>query len=178
MEENPKRICELLVGLGDVEVSSVDDAPGAPLGVHIRSRAPWPACGGCGGSVWSKGASAVGLVDLPCECRIPGRGWSGPMSVLADESAASCRLPRVPGHEILLSFRWVRFEGSVVWWVLRDLGAGQHSVRPSPPPEISKLTARNPEHTSLHKTQCDSRVVTGDACGGAECFAVAAGFAF
>ena len=92
MEENPTRICELLVGLGDVEVLSVDDVPGAPLGVHIRSRAPWPACGGCGRSVWSKGASAVGLVDLPCECRIPGRGWSGPMSVLADESAASCRL--------------------------------------------------------------------------------------
>ena len=65
MEENPTRICELLVGLGDVEILSVDDAPGGPLGVHIRSGAPRPPCGGCGGSVWSKGASLVGLVDLP-----------------------------------------------------------------------------------------------------------------
>ena len=178
MEKNPTRICELLVGLGDVEVLSVDDAPGAPLGVHIRSRAPRPACGGCGRSVWSKGASAVGLVDLPCECRIPGRGWSGPMSVLADESAASCRLRVSRVTKSCSVFGGFGLRVRVVWWVLRDLVAGQHSVRPSPPPEISKLTARNPEHTSLHKTQCDSRVVTGDACGGAECFAVAAGFAF
>ena len=64
MEENPTRICELMVGLGDVEVLGVDDAPGGPLAVHIRTRAR-PACGGCGGSVWSKGTSAVGLVDLP-----------------------------------------------------------------------------------------------------------------
>ena len=64
MEENPTRICELIVGLGDVEVLGVDDAPGGPLGVHIRTRAR-PACGGCGGAVWSKGSAPVGLVDLP-----------------------------------------------------------------------------------------------------------------
>ena len=64
MEENPTRICELIVGLGDVEVLGVDDAPGGPLGVHIRTRSR-PVCGGCGGAVWSKGASPVGLVDLP-----------------------------------------------------------------------------------------------------------------
>ena len=65
MEENPTRICELLIGLGDVEVLGVDDASGEPLGAHIRSGAPRPACGGCGGSVWSKGAAVVKLVDLP-----------------------------------------------------------------------------------------------------------------
>ena len=64
MEENPTRICELIVGLGDVEVLGVDDAPGGPLEVHIRTRGR-PTCGGCGGAVWSKGTSAVGLVDLP-----------------------------------------------------------------------------------------------------------------
>ena len=64
MEENPTRICELLIGLGDVEVLGVDDAPCEPLGVDIRSGAPRPACGGCGGSVWSKGAAVVQLVDL------------------------------------------------------------------------------------------------------------------
>ena len=64
MEENPTRICELIVGLGDVEVLGVDDAPGGPLALHIRTRAR-PPCEGCGGAVWSKGAAVVKLVDLP-----------------------------------------------------------------------------------------------------------------
>ena len=54
----------MIIGLGDVEVLGVDDAPSGPLGVHIRTRAR-PTCGGCGGAVWSKGSAPVGLVDLP-----------------------------------------------------------------------------------------------------------------
>ncbi|GEM_PF-1563882 len=65
METNPTRVCELLVGLGDVEVLGVDDDMGAPLGVHIRCRAPRPACGGCGGPLWSDGERLVVLADLP-----------------------------------------------------------------------------------------------------------------
>ena len=63
MEENPTRICELIVGLGDVEVLGVDDEAPGTLAVHIRTRRR-PACGGCGGSVWSKGSAPVSLVDL------------------------------------------------------------------------------------------------------------------
>ena len=40
MESDPARVCELLVGFGDVEVLGVDDEAGAPLRVHIRRRAP------------------------------------------------------------------------------------------------------------------------------------------
>ena len=69
MEENPTRICELIVGLGDVEVLGVDDAPGGPLEVHIGTRSR-PVCGGCGGSVWSKDAAVVALVDLPAFGRL------------------------------------------------------------------------------------------------------------
>ncbi len=64
MEENPTRICELIVGLGDVEVLGVEDAPAGPLELHVRTKGR-PVCGGCGGAVWSKGTSAVRLVDLP-----------------------------------------------------------------------------------------------------------------
>ena len=39
MECDPTRVCELLVGLGDVEVLGVDDEAGEPLRVHIRRRA-------------------------------------------------------------------------------------------------------------------------------------------
>ena len=64
MESNPTRVCELIVGLGDVEVLGVVDEPGGPLGVHIGTRRR-PVCGGCGGAVWSKGSAPVELVDLP-----------------------------------------------------------------------------------------------------------------
>ena len=63
MEKNSTRICELIVGPGDVEVLGVDDALGEPLLSHIRTRS-WPACGICGGAVWSKGTSPVGLVPF------------------------------------------------------------------------------------------------------------------
>ena len=49
MEYDPTRMCELLVGLGDVEVLSVDDEGGGALRVHVRCRAARPPCGGCGG---------------------------------------------------------------------------------------------------------------------------------
>ena len=52
------------------------DAPAA-VALHIWTRAR-PVCGGCGGAVWSKGASAVGLVDLPAfgrPVRLMWRKW-------------------------------------------------------------------------------------------------------
>ena len=65
MECDPTPVCELLVGLGDVEVLGVDDEENAPLRVHIRRRAPRPPCGRRGGPLWSKGERSVELVDLP-----------------------------------------------------------------------------------------------------------------
>ena len=38
MEQDPTRICELLVGLGDVGVVGVDDEATEPLVVHIQTR--------------------------------------------------------------------------------------------------------------------------------------------
>ena len=64
MEQDPTRICELLVGLGDVDVVGVVDEATEPLVVHIQTRSR-PVCGGCGGLVWSKDISLVRLVDLP-----------------------------------------------------------------------------------------------------------------
>ena len=65
MEVDPTRVCELSVGLGDVEVLGVGDVAGAPLRVHIRRRAPRPGCVGCGGPLRSDGDRSVELVDLP-----------------------------------------------------------------------------------------------------------------
>jgi len=64
VECNPTRVCELIVGLGDVEVLGVVDEPGGALAVRIRTRRRL-ACGSCGGSVCSEGSAAVRLVALP-----------------------------------------------------------------------------------------------------------------
>ena len=50
MEVEPTRMCELLVGLGDVEVVGIDDEAGEPLRVHIRCQTSRPDCGACGTS--------------------------------------------------------------------------------------------------------------------------------
>ena len=66
MEADPSRMCELLVGLGDVELVGIDESgEGTPLGVVIRSGKARPMCEACGGPVWSKGYRTAVLVDLP-----------------------------------------------------------------------------------------------------------------
>ncbi|MEX2134928.1 MAG: hypothetical protein WEB67_12355, partial [Acidimicrobiia bacterium] len=66
METNPIRVCELLVGLPDVNVLGVDDlAVGLPLRVHVETRSPRPHCGGCGTAAWVKDRPQVVLVDVP-----------------------------------------------------------------------------------------------------------------
>ncbi|MCY4494421.1 MAG: hypothetical protein OXB92_11260, partial [Acidimicrobiaceae bacterium] len=49
------RVCELLVGLGDVEVVGVDDEVGLLLGVLVRCQVSSRDCGACGGRLWSDG---------------------------------------------------------------------------------------------------------------------------
>ena len=64
MEADPTRMCELLVGLGDVELVGIDDlGERGPLEVVIRSGKHRPVCEGCGGRVWSKGYRSAVLVD-------------------------------------------------------------------------------------------------------------------
>ena len=65
METDGRRMCELLVGLGEVDLVGVEELAGDRLRVTIRSRGPRPVCGECGGRVWSKGDQSVRLVDLP-----------------------------------------------------------------------------------------------------------------
>lgn len=66
MECGPVRMCELLVGLGEVDVLGIGHGVGGePLMLHVRCRAPRPLCAGCGGGLWSDGGRAVVLVDLP-----------------------------------------------------------------------------------------------------------------
>jgi hypothetical protein len=58
-------MCELLVGLPDVNVLGVADDPGRPLGIHIESRQSRPMCRVCGSAGEVKDRPEVTLVDLP-----------------------------------------------------------------------------------------------------------------
>ena len=66
MECNPTRVCELLVGLPEVNVLGVDDGGDGPLRVHVESRVPAVWCRGCGSRAAVKDRPRVELVDLPC----------------------------------------------------------------------------------------------------------------
>jgi transposase len=65
VEVDPTRVCELLVGLGDVSVLGAADEPDGPVRVHVATRGPRPRCPDCDGPVWVKDRRAVELVDLP-----------------------------------------------------------------------------------------------------------------
>lgn len=66
MEVDPTRMCELLVGLPDVVVLSVDDVEDGPLVIHVEQAGPRPSCVGCGQLPQVKDREVVELVDLPC----------------------------------------------------------------------------------------------------------------
>ena len=78
METDPTRMCELLVGLGEVDLVGIEEAGVGPLVVVIRSRTPRPVCEGCGAGVWSKGKRTVVLVDLPAFGRPVRLRWQEP----------------------------------------------------------------------------------------------------
>ncbi|MEZ5258388.1 MAG: hypothetical protein R2705_16240 [Ilumatobacteraceae bacterium] len=66
MEQNATRMCELLVGLPDITVLGIVDAPDQPLEVHVESRDLDRRCVECGTSGRIKDHDTVELVDLPC----------------------------------------------------------------------------------------------------------------
>ena len=65
MELDPTRMCELLVGLPDVDVLGVDQPEPGALVVLIEPRQRRPSCGRCSTPAWVKDRREVDLVDLP-----------------------------------------------------------------------------------------------------------------
>jgi transposase len=66
VEQDATRMCELLVGLPDVNVLGVIDHLDGPLEVHVESRVFDRVCAGCGQPGQIKDRRLVELVDLPC----------------------------------------------------------------------------------------------------------------
>ena len=64
MVTDPTRMCELLVGLPEVTVLGLEDEVGAPLSIHVETRARRPGCSECGVLARVKDRPLVTLVDL------------------------------------------------------------------------------------------------------------------
>jgi transposase len=64
LETDPTRMCELLIGLPEVNILEVDDVAGGTLFVQIATRARRPACPSCGVLPTLKDRDPVLLVDL------------------------------------------------------------------------------------------------------------------
>ncbi len=69
------RMCEVLVGLPDVNVLGVVDVAEAPVEVVIEQRVARPRCAGCGEPARVKDRADVSLVDLPCFGRAARLVW-------------------------------------------------------------------------------------------------------
>lgn len=61
MVVDPTLMCELLVGLGDVDVVGVEERSNGLLWVTVRTRSERPVCDGCGGEVVVEGLPAGGV---------------------------------------------------------------------------------------------------------------------
>lgn len=140
MECDPTRMCELLVGLGNVELVGIDESgEGTPLGVVIRSRKACPVCEDCGGRVWSKGDRTVVLVDLPAfgrpiRLRWRKRRWTCPNPVCEVRSFIEQEPEIGPVRGLLTSraARWATVQvgrlGRPVDEVAAELGCDWHKV--------------------------------------------------
>ncbi len=140
MQSNPIRMCELLVGLPDVNVLGVDDRNGDdPLRVYVEARGGRPRCGECGGSVRVKDRPVVELVDLPAFGR-PARLMWRKHRWVCPESACPMRSwtgeePRIGSRRLGLTDRagrWATLQvgrwGRTVNEVAADLGCDWHTV--------------------------------------------------
>ena len=138
MEVDPTRVCELLVGLGDVNVLGASDEPGGPIRVHVETRSERPSCPGCAGPVWMKDRRAVELVDLaafgrPARLVWHKRRWTCPDDVCSTrsftETAAWIATPRLVMTD--RAGRWVTEQvgrrGRPVTDLARELGCDWHT---------------------------------------------------
>ena len=66
MQTDPTRMCELLVGLPEVNVLAVVDEAEEMLRVHVETRVARTGCERCGVVARVKERPVVELVDVPC----------------------------------------------------------------------------------------------------------------
>jgi transposase len=139
VECDPTRVCELLVGLPEVNVLGVDDVSDEPIVVHVEQRAPRAWCSSCGTRAWVKDRPEVEFVDLGCFGR-PARlvwhkhRWRCPAPECAIESWTGDEPRIAPARAVMTdrAGRWCTEQvgrlGRTVAEVARELGCDWHTV--------------------------------------------------
>lgn len=95
METDPTRMCELLVGLPDVNVLAATDEPDGPLVIDIEARVGVEWCRDCGCPARTKDRPVVELVDLACFGRPARLRWCKHRWFCAEPACGAwCRLIR------------------------------------------------------------------------------------
>jgi transposase len=139
VELDPTRMCQLLVGLPDVEVLGVAQPEPGELVVMIEQREDRPSCGRCGSSAWVKDHREVDLVDLPAFgqtvlLRVLRTRWSCPRFKCGVGSWSIEHLGIAPaGHRLTTrAARWVTEQvgrcGRTVNEIAVELGADWHTI--------------------------------------------------
>jgi transposase len=132
-------MCELLVGLGVVNVVGVDDMAGEPIRVYVETRDVRPDCERCGTLAVVKDRPVVELVDLPAFGRPARLVWRKHRWACPDGSCPTKtwteQEPRIGSARLALTDRagrWVTFQvgkhGRTVNEVAKDLGCDWHTV--------------------------------------------------
>lgn len=136
---DPIRVCELLVGLGDVTVLGAVDEPGGPVKVHVETRGGRPPCPRCGGAVWAKDQRPVELVDMaafgrPARLVWHKRRWSCPARTCGIGSFTE-QAPAIAATRLVMTDRagrWVTEQvgrrGRPVIDLARELGCDWHTI--------------------------------------------------
>jgi transposase len=140
VETNPIRVCELLVGLPEVNVLGVVDGAGdESIRFQVESRLERPVCSGCGAAGWVKDRPEIELVDLPAFGRSVRLVWRKHRWWCPDPT---CRVgswtgedPRIAAPRLGMTDRAGRWAtrqvgklGRTVAEVARDLGCDWHTV--------------------------------------------------
>ena len=139
METDPTRMCELLVGLPEVNILGIEDVSGEPLVVEIETRIERPGCPKCGVFAALKDRDPVMLVDLPAFGRRTKLRWRKRRFHCVDSDCGAGSFteiqPLIAAPRMLITDRagrWVteqvgRLARSVLE-VARELGCDWHTV--------------------------------------------------
>jgi transposase len=138
LEHDPTLVCELLVGLPDVNVEGVGDWP-RWLRIAISTCAQRPRCPTCAGRVWRPDNVDVELVDLPCFDRRTRLVWSksrwrcpNPNCAVVTFVESDARIAADRAGITDRAGRWAKFQvghhGRAVSEVAADLGCDWHTV--------------------------------------------------
>jgi transposase len=125
VEVDPTRVCELLVGLPDVNVLGVIDAAGMPVRVVIETRGPRPACTRCAGAVLIKDRPEVELVDLAAFGRPARLVWRKHRWECANDS---CGVGSWTGEDVRIAPARAAMTDRAGRWVTRQVGEHGRTV--------------------------------------------------